>query len=844
MSQKIRSRGKQEPSRRSPVLNLRVLGNLASLLIILGLCVLGAVVSPRSPASPSQALAEGLQFITVQAFTPNIWLEFVILGLALLNTRSLWLELLAHRNNTPIEVRPLDNATGDKLLDTHRLDVAFRDNLALSRLYQIPTIPGDQEPDRLIDVLNAPADTGWRGVLGAVYAYTFPRRAFVVSASLRVRGEDEQCGVSVQVRKLPGLAFRLDSQWSTTFERALQRAAYAVAAHVIQQTRACRKVPWSEWRRRKRPIPASLFRDYQRAKRMVRERRYDEALALYHRALLQDAGNIGMRYDVGQLYERLKLFPDALFTYLSLTDEIFPATLADHRDGPVRAVKPTWRPNEVNRDPYIIRYRYLIVLGLGTPLARELAAPSARMSGWICQVQTQNLGSAAKSQLEERPWRATELVEFRRLLSERLDRLYFVYCHIVDKDIRETLADLLRTKKPKSSPMSGVDIRKIERYLLRCAEYEAKMLLKDVERLEKWSGRFRRRRKSVLTSTAVRQTLLNIHYRIDRLNAGRGSIFSSQAEMEQDLMGEARYLPEVSNNWLEHYNAACYYALAIIEDKEEIPKHKEFAFASVAALDRAAKCGDVVEFVTSKKYWLQAGDPDLAGLRCYSSFRAFEARIYGHPLPPTPDIAKYELYLFLRRVLQEAAGYLEDSWRKRAELSPQFVTYGEFEEWWRQESHAWELAIRVGRFFRQWQTRQSALEGLRNWFESYGPEFKPITYPDLIQPGYLPDVGDYSLIDNLLERTEQIFSFLGTECGSLVARDEAQTVYSKTRSWSRQAARRIDLNHSGPMSHPRAVEECLRRSAVWAGLRHWALSPGERQQRRFVEVIASLTEPD
>jgi hypothetical protein len=172
------------------------------------------------------------------------------------------------------------------------------------------------------------------------------------------------------------------------------------------------------------------------------------------------------------------------------------------------------------------------------------------------------------------------------------------------------------------------------------------------------------------------------------------------------------------------------------------------------------------------------------------------------------------------------------------------VTYDEFEEWWRQELHAWELAIRVGRFFRQWQTRQSALEGLRNWFESFGSEFKPITYPDLIQPGYLPDVGDYSLIDDLLRRTERIFDFLGTECGSLAARDEANTVCAKTRSWSLQAAARSESNHSGPMSHPKAVDECLRRSAVWAGLRHWALSPGDRQKQRFIDAIAGLTQPD
>jgi len=35
--------------------------------------------------------------------------------------------------------------------------VAFGDYLALSRMYKVPTVPGDQEPDRLIEVLSTPA---------------------------------------------------------------------------------------------------------------------------------------------------------------------------------------------------------------------------------------------------------------------------------------------------------------------------------------------------------------------------------------------------------------------------------------------------------------------------------------------------------------------------------------------------------------------------------------------------------------------------------------------------------------------------------------------------------------
>jgi len=315
--------------------------------------------------------------------------------------------------------------------------------------------------------------------------------------------------------------------------------------------------------------------------------------------------------------------------------------------------------------------------------------------------------------------------------------------------------------------------------------------------------------------------------------------------MKEDLE-QTGYILDQSENWLEHYNAACYYASAIVGDRHEKVSGQDYAFAAVAALDRATRCGDVVEFVTSKQYWLQAGDPDLAGLRTYSCFRAFEARVYGHPLPPTGQISKYELYLYLRTVLQKAAGHLEDKWRDRSKLSPRSVSCAQFEEWWRQEQHAWELAIRMGRFYQQWQTRQAALEGLRNWMESFGPEFHPIPYPDLVQFGvYSPEVGDYSLIEKLLKDTEQIFTFLGEKCGSLLESNKKmrRSPCTNTRRWSEYAGVCSRSDNDEPMSRPEAVDACLTHSAAWAALRHWAQTPGDRRKDIFEDAITRLTVP-
>lgn len=291
------------------------------------ICIIGLVVSNRAPVMINTAYSEGMEVITAHHFTPGLVVEFIVLVSLLVSVRSLVLQYLVYFGRAPIEARPIENSSGLDV-NTRALDVAFRDYLSAPRLYEVTAVPGDPEPDQLIEILKGPTYRGWRGFLAASLTYAFPRRAFIVTATLRTRAEEPSYGVSVQVRRLPGFGSELSAQWSLNFDRALKRAAFGVAAHVLPQTKRCREMPWSEWQGL--TIPASLFRAYQRAKNMVHERRYDEALDLYHRALLQDANNPALRYDIGQLYERLRLYPDALYTYLNLVNQIFPIRNSKH----------------------------------------------------------------------------------------------------------------------------------------------------------------------------------------------------------------------------------------------------------------------------------------------------------------------------------------------------------------------------------------------------------------------------------------------------------------------------------------------------------------------------------
>ena len=687
----------------------RFLLNVLWLLAVLALLLIGVLKHSGAPVVLNQAFSLGVQRATFQHLTPGPVAEWIVLALVLASIRWIALEFRAVRG-AGIEVRPVDNASGHKV-DTHPLDVAFREYMTLPKLYQLTTIPGDPEPEHLVEVLKVPSSAGWRGLMAGAFSYAFPRRAFIVSASLRTQPHKPMYGVAVQVRRLPGLATELGTQWSTSFERALQRGAYAAVAYILPQTRACKKVPWSAWRRY--VIPPSLFRDYQRAKKMVSERRYDEALELYHQALIKDANNIDIRYDIGQLYERLGLYPDALHTYLSLIDQLFPNR---SRAWLIRIIRPTRRGK---RDAFVIWYRYVIVLALGSSLARELLHPDwEELRKWLAHPDRPD----SDQQYEERPIRTVEFIEIRRLLIARLDK---IYCGTNAPESKISLAHWL------DDPCSDEALKRrtavLERCLLRCAESEARMLARSM----KWSvQRYVTLRKSTsLTLTAVRQAQATIKYRLDLLNGDPGATSApdgkwSLNEIETQLT-KAGYKASRSTNWLEHYNAACNYALVMRGDEVEHEQHLPYAYAAISALELALRYGEDIDFLRTKQYWLQAGDPDLAGLRRYACFRAFETRVYGRPLPATVHIAKYELYLYLRAVVEDSAGHLEEAWRKRSSFCQAKLTHAVFEEWWRQERHAWELAIRLGRFYPQWQTRRDAVESYRNWSESSARKCNP-----------------------------------------------------------------------------------------------------------------------
>jgi hypothetical protein len=809
--------------------------------------IVGAFFTPaKNAVFLNQAYLNGIEIFTGHRLKVEPVAEVLLLAAVAACLRWLWLVYRVVFASGPIEVRQLDDASGLPEIDAHRLDVTFREYLTLPRLYQVTTIPGDREPEDFIAMFEVPVTSGWRGVFAAAYTYAFPRRAFIVSAALRYKERAPKYGVSVQVRTLLGPVEELETQWSSSFEKALERAAYAVGAYILPQTRRARNAPWAGWIGR--DVPVSLFRNYQRAKRMVAERRYDEALALYRQALVQDAGNIAFRYDVGMLFERLTLYPDALRIYVRLVNEIFPPRRrGDHQMR--RTSIPRWRA-ERSRDPYIIRYRYVVALGLGSRLAEELAWPRwDSVTSWLPE---KYLNGADES----RPWRALELRQLQVSLSHELSRLF------PDRD-NGTLELLDRVTSVATAPTEdhrADALRNVERYLLGCAIKEADLLIRDFRR---WRMRrritFRRNSRSALTLTAMKLARAIFVYRAGVLGDAKQdgtNPSASQAELSdpseeeiQQILAKCHFDSRKSISWLEHYNAACFYALMLAGDREEDPGHKHYAYAAVQRLERALELGDEIAFVRTKRYWLQAGDPDLTGLRRYSVFREFEESTYGIPFEAGMDLGRFELYVHLRELLKRGAGQLEGVWRQRcgsiATGLDSDADTDRFEDWWMREEHAWEIAIRLGRFYRQWQTRQAALEALRSWIASFGREAPPVPYPNLSRIDYIPNFNELAEVDAVLKHTEEMLDFLGSHCGSLHGREDKdpKSVIDKARAWRHYAELRSRHFSDGEPPDAAAIAACAAMASVWAAVRQWAITPDDTHREAFMAAVNAIPLP-
>ena len=178
--------------------------------------------------------------------------------------------------------------------EVERLTASFRERLGISHLQSPAPVPAAAEQGDFLDVLGRNGvDAGnLLGSLIGLLRAAVPAHAYEVKGALSTRPGPRCFGVTVQVVRLPGKGGGGHTVWDTTWEGAVRQAADHATAAILPRTRVCRS-PWTAWRRYY--LPASLVQDYEQAAECEQQRRYDQALALYYRALGQDPMNLGLR---------------------------------------------------------------------------------------------------------------------------------------------------------------------------------------------------------------------------------------------------------------------------------------------------------------------------------------------------------------------------------------------------------------------------------------------------------------------------------------------------------------------------------------------------------------------
>ena len=331
-------------------------GLVAAVLVV---AATGYLVGRSKPAKPTGVV----ETLAAVAGRPAVALAIVCAALlhAAWCVRHLILQWLAWLPGR-IEVATFTAATPITDANAEQLTLVFRQRLMALHLQSPAPVPGAAAEGDFLDVLGRnglDARNPLATLIGLLRAAK-PTHAYEVRGVLMERAEIPRYGVAVRVLRLPSDGTPPVSVWGETWEIALRKAADEATAMILPQTRLCR-APWGTWRGH--VMPPGLLHAFEEGARLERERRYDEALATYWRAVELDPLNMVLRLRVGQLQERLGLYIDALATYwgMSVTSQ------------PPRPANPLRRRRaRLERDHALLsaRYRRNVLLG-GRVLAKQ-----------------------------------------------------------------------------------------------------------------------------------------------------------------------------------------------------------------------------------------------------------------------------------------------------------------------------------------------------------------------------------------------------------------------------------------------------------------------------------------
>lgn len=737
-------------------------------------------------------------------------LALAALTLAAFCFRHLWLELLAYLPGR-IEVPDFEAGAELENVDPAQLTMRFRRRLAVSHMQSLSPVPATSAQGDFLDVLGQGGiDAG--NVVGSLLTLlraATPPHAYEVKGVLMRRSGSQSYGLTLQVTRLPRDAIRVETLWDTSWVRVLRRGADHATAAILTRTRRC-EAPWAAWRRY--PMPGELFHDYERAAELEDERRYDEALDRYYRALERDPLNLGLRLQIGFLQEKIGLPLDALATYEGMEAVARPGG----RPLPRRLDRSRGR-NDREATMVIGRYRRAVLLAQA-----ELAK------------QWRRTGPADANAWTRRDRQRRQI---RRRLEPALAAL-FAGVPEGDRIGRMPPGELL------AEPPAGTATPDTDQVLLELQELLQIAACREVRRLGEEVGGRGSSRGTTLTATAAELSESCMRQRLAWTQAALSAepdvlahptVEDVRARLERTRPGR-RF-----DNWPELYNAACAYALPLVPEPEEDTandrrRRTELAEAAVKHLEQAMGRVDSA-YVAGRRNWLISEDPDLDGLRSHLSFKHFEAMYFPSPraTPQRPrDLHQWELSRYTHDLLTATAWRWEECWHARGRRLDSHPDLHEMLEWWADEASAWERVQEVARHHRHWRARYELVADMQGWCAKYGLEALAVSYPR-----YIDDAAEDS---DAAERSVDARDRRLTRLNALIARVEPEkqqacSLLADIRRWQSEL-RQFDFG--GQRARRWQVARlCDAHAALWGSLHEWLeAAPGEDGHKAFEEAIA------
>ena len=614
--------------------------------------------------------------------------------------RHLILDYLAWR---PGPILAEEFAAGPEVegADAKRLTAAFRDRLAFSHLQSAAPVPAPAQQGNFLDVLTA-GGAGGGGVFGSLLALlraALPDHAYEVKGTLVSRANPQGCGVTVHVVRASGEADAPQTFWDASWEGAIRRAADHATASILPRTRHSRS-PWSCWRGFE--LPSALFHNYERAAELERERRYDEALDLYYKALEADPMNLGLRLQIGFLQEKLALFLDALATYQGIFEVA--------RPGERHAASS-------NRSPDLLLTRR----ARRDRLRQFYRLPARRDRERVLMVATYRRAILLGGQELPRQWAI-------RRSGSRTNRRD-VQRHQLRDRLRPALMDLFPPEDDLDVVLAQPERKGDPQLRRRLEELLVRTAIQELSELRRQLPRHRPRSDGELSRQAVDLAGLWMQQRLARIRSGPVLAADELGRSIRKIEGRTRGF----RRWQEHYNAACVYALPLLagtsgRDRDEVD---EFSTLAVERLRKAIACADS-GYIASRRDWLISDDPDLDGLRPERAFKSFEA-MYFPAAARTPrrprDLHKWEVSRYTIDLLAATAERWEEGWRRRKGGLESDVDVAVLAEWLRVEVSAWNRVRKVAINHRHWQSRMALVKDVRRWSISQGLRPLEVQFP-------------------------------------------------------------------------------------------------------------------